>query len=238
MDDDAPPGVPEWVVTYGDMMSLLLTFFIMLVSMSEQKESGRVRSMLDALQQQFGADDVLSSGVPGSSLQTSSMFPVQQSAGMRSEGGVKKASRNDPGVRGASDPVQRLRDGQRITLGGPAIFPAFSAEPSDSFAAVMDNLAHVVSGSQRQIAVRGHASPRPLPGEVVAAGVHPTHDELAFARAMRVAEALESRGVPSGRLVLSSAGAREPRIKTRDPNEQRQNDRVDVFLLNDYSTGP
>ena len=30
-------GVPEWVVTYGDMMSLLLTFFIMLVSMSELK---------------------------------------------------------------------------------------------------------------------------------------------------------------------------------------------------------
>ncbi|MBL4886213.1 MAG: flagellar motor protein MotB, partial [Planctomycetaceae bacterium] len=35
MDDDEPPGVPEWVVTYGDMMSLLLTFFIMLVSLSE-----------------------------------------------------------------------------------------------------------------------------------------------------------------------------------------------------------
>ena len=36
--EDEAPGVPEWVVTYGDMMSLLLTFFIMLVSMSELKE--------------------------------------------------------------------------------------------------------------------------------------------------------------------------------------------------------
>ena len=26
-DDDAPPGVPEWVVTYGDMMSLLQAGF-------------------------------------------------------------------------------------------------------------------------------------------------------------------------------------------------------------------
>ena len=25
--EDEDPGVPEWVVTYGDMMSLLLTFF-------------------------------------------------------------------------------------------------------------------------------------------------------------------------------------------------------------------
>ena len=37
-EEDSVPGVPEWVVTYGDMMSLLLTFFIMLVSMSQLKE--------------------------------------------------------------------------------------------------------------------------------------------------------------------------------------------------------
>ena len=36
-ENDSSPGVPEWVVTYGDMMSLLLTFFIMLVSLSELK---------------------------------------------------------------------------------------------------------------------------------------------------------------------------------------------------------
>ena len=33
--EDPPAGVPEWLVTFGDMMSLLLTFFIMLVSLSE-----------------------------------------------------------------------------------------------------------------------------------------------------------------------------------------------------------
>ena len=29
---DDEPGIPAWVVTYGDMMSLLLTFFILLLS--------------------------------------------------------------------------------------------------------------------------------------------------------------------------------------------------------------
>ena len=37
-EDDGGGGIPEWVVTFGDMMSLLLTFFIMLVSLSEIKE--------------------------------------------------------------------------------------------------------------------------------------------------------------------------------------------------------
>ena len=45
IEEDPPAGVPEWVVTYGDMMSLLLTFFIMLVSMSKIKEEGTMRAL-------------------------------------------------------------------------------------------------------------------------------------------------------------------------------------------------
>jgi chemotaxis protein MotB len=54
MDDDSP-GVPEWVVTYGDMMSLLLTFFIMLVSLSEVVAENKYRAILDALQKYTGS---------------------------------------------------------------------------------------------------------------------------------------------------------------------------------------
>ena len=53
-DDEAGPGVPEWVVTYGDMMSLLLTFFIMLVSMSEIVSDQRYRAVLESLHQRMG----------------------------------------------------------------------------------------------------------------------------------------------------------------------------------------
>ena len=52
--EDDGGGIPEWVVTFGDMMSLLLTFFIMLFSMSEIKEEQQYQAMLDALHQQFG----------------------------------------------------------------------------------------------------------------------------------------------------------------------------------------
>ena len=38
IEEEPSAGVPEWVVTFGDMMSLLLTFFIMLVSMSEIRQ--------------------------------------------------------------------------------------------------------------------------------------------------------------------------------------------------------
>ncbi|VAX39948.1 Flagellar motor rotation protein MotB, partial [hydrothermal vent metagenome] len=54
MEEDEAPGVPEWVVTYGDMMSLLLTFFIMLVSLSEVVADQKYRAVLDSLQQYTG----------------------------------------------------------------------------------------------------------------------------------------------------------------------------------------
>ena len=237
MDDDGPPGVPEWVVTYGDMMSLLLTFFIMLVSISQRKDEGRVRSMLDSLTQAFGPEDVMNSGVPGVSVQENSMYPVKASNGRLSEGGTLKASRSTPGIRGAADPVERLREGRRVTLGGPTMFARFSAEPGEAFAVTIDRLTEVIDNSQRQIAVRGHASPEPIPPDAAPGGAT-SHDELAFRRALVVAEALESRGVPPSRLVLSTAGSREPRLRTRDQQEQRLNDRVDVFLIEAYTAEP
>ena len=46
IEEQEGPGIPEWVVTFGDMMSLLLTFFIMLLSMSEMKQEERYQAMV------------------------------------------------------------------------------------------------------------------------------------------------------------------------------------------------
>ena len=55
-DDDAPESpdqAPGWMVSYGDMMSLLLTLFVMLVSMSEIKQNDRFQGVADSLHEQF-----------------------------------------------------------------------------------------------------------------------------------------------------------------------------------------
>ena len=89
-----PEGAPEWVVTYGDMMSLLLTFFIMLVSLSElKKDGGTLRAMLDSINEAFGPTEG-SIGVPGTSTQTNSAFNKMNSRGMRSEGAQRKQAGN------------------------------------------------------------------------------------------------------------------------------------------------
>ncbi len=52
-----PENAPEWVVTFGDMMSLLLTFFILLLSFSTM-DVLRFKDLAGSIKQAFGVKAV------------------------------------------------------------------------------------------------------------------------------------------------------------------------------------
>ena len=54
MDEDTPSTTPEWTVTFGDLMALLLTFFVLMVSMSEFKKTTKFQNIADSLEHRFG----------------------------------------------------------------------------------------------------------------------------------------------------------------------------------------
>ena len=47
-------GAPEWMVTYSDMVTLLLTFFVMLLAMASFESPGRVDKVIESLRRAFG----------------------------------------------------------------------------------------------------------------------------------------------------------------------------------------
>lgn len=49
-----PHGAPEWMVTYADMVTLLLTLFVMLVSLSEINREGPYQDVVESMQNRFG----------------------------------------------------------------------------------------------------------------------------------------------------------------------------------------
>lgn len=234
-------GVPEWVVTYGDMMSLLLTFFIMLVSLSTLKDDdGKARAMLDAIKQAFGPT-AGTSGAPGQSFQTTSVLNERRSHGRRSEGGTKKFSRDSEGEAGPNKKAERINHGTVVTLGGPTLFEPFDAGLTDSLKANLDILAEVLAKKRNRLMIRGHASPEPLPREKVLEfqGFQVRdHWDLSFARARTVADYLANRGIDRRRLLVSAAGDTEPKNRSREKRHRQQNRRVDVFLIDSYIAGP
>lgn len=230
MEEDPPAGVPEWVVTYGDMMSLLLTFFIMLVSMSKMKEEGTMRAMLDAISESFGASNG-PFGVPGVSKQRTSIYTKPASKGDKDQGDTEKDNRKSGGIGGPNPQVRTISKGTVVTMGGPVIFEKDSAELLDQLKSDLEQIASMVRDKANLIEVKGHASPEPLPE----GSRYRDHLDLSYARANNVAKYLtENLKISPQRIIVSAVGDTEPQIITRDRGLQQQNHRVDVIILGAY----
>lgn len=238
--DDAVPGVPEWVVTYGDMMSLLLTFFIMLVSLSEiNTDKGKVRSAFDSLNAAFGAFDG-KAGVPGESLQTNSVLNKRFSAGNRSEGGLEKFGRKSKGSGGPHATAQPINQGSVITMGGPTIFPRDSVELTPRVKGDLAIISADLANRSNLVVIRGHVARGPLTSQIasdaeIALG-RPVADkwDVSFTRALAVSVYMRQLGIDPKRLRVEAAGDAEPRYPSRDKKLQELNHRVDVFAIDSY----
>ncbi|MFH5803815.1 flagellar motor protein MotB [Alienimonas sp. DA493] len=227
MDDDAPPGVPEWVVTYGDMMSLLLTFFIMLVSMSEIKQEGKVRAILEVFQQRFGPAEAVAAA-PGPSPLDRNDRERATASGQQRPLGTDRETADARETAGTFNGAAEAPPDRPPALAGPAAFPRFGAEVGPAMKPTLDALAAALNRTSGEVIVRGHASPERLPDD------SPFEDvwALSRARAEAVAAALEQRGVAAARFCIESAGATTPPgpegWTARD--RPRAWDRVDVLV--------
>ncbi len=228
-DDDQPGGVAEWVVTFGDMMSLLLTFFIMLVSMSEIREEERYRLMVEALRKRFGHETSVVSMIPGPTSPRSS--PVEKLAAM---GRARRVDTMQGGDRvrapvGEHPRVRTIRSADQQTLGCEIVFPEGHWELSEANRRILRAAAQEIGGKPQKIEVRGHTSARPLPED----SPFRNHWDLAYARCVATMDYLVTLGIDPRRLRISVAADTEPKHIGPDPLLRRQNPRVEVFLLDE-----
>lgn len=175
------------MVTYGDMMTLLLCFFVMLLSMSEIKKDDRFRQVVQSLRQAFGYSSSVEVA-PGDvdpvnsivqDLQTIVM-PIHES---------REGDTIDEGIEGRVHKVTDVRDGIEIVVGGRLTFDRFSAVLKPVAEERIVGVAELIRGKNTKIIVRGHSTHEPLPDSA------PYADPMAlsFARAQAVAEALQDR---------------------------------------------
>lgn len=229
-DDDAPPGVPEWVVTYGDMMSLLLTFFIMLVSMSEVKANKKYRQVLESLQQHLG----YRSGTrvpPGPYFPLNSMVEQLTTLGSfkddpTGKGGVKAPQSVDgPDTRIYTNP-----SGIPIPVGSALLFDIGSTELDEAGQRAIQQIVIAVAGKPNKIEIRSHC----LPGKPDERRFKDTW-QLTYARGHAVYELLKQAGVAPERVRIVACGEFQPPNNSTDMRSL-QADRVEVVMLNTYAS--
>lgn len=232
IEEDAPMSIPEWVVTFGDMMSLLLTFFIMLVSMSEIKKDEQFQAMVESMRRQFGPAKSISSTTPGDAQPRKSSFKILATEGRAKRKDTASGGVPDPAPQGEENRVRIIRQGKQTSVGSVIFFDTFSDELTPQAKRDLDNLVKQLQGKPQKIEVRGHSAP-----EVAARATdHGDSMDLGYARCRAVMDYLvKVAKLEPNRFRLASAGDFEPMFTSGNADKMRMNPRVEVFLLDENS---
>lgn len=198
----APP-IPEWVLTYGDMMSLLLCFFILLAAFSEPKKPKEIQKLIEAIREAFGVE--LGSADEAGEDGVGSVSRILDELDIKTERTTSEPAQ-DPNTPGPRPMTQAIHEGTRFLIGAAIIFPAGSAELSaEAQRMLQSQVAPKIKGKSNRFEIRGHA----FGVEDLAGGSDPLR--LSFERAMAVREYLvDGCGVDARTLAVQGFGDTEP----------------------------
>ena len=222
---------PLWVLTYGDMMSLLLVFFIMIVSLSEIKKEDDWKAIVAEVQVAFG----MKGGGGKMPTKDDPQLTLQQRIEqlmLQQQREENRSNTDDPGIDGKQPQVTQIREGIKYAIGGRITFEPGAADLSSQVKRRLRNVVetHKLKDTNWIIELRGHAASGELSGGDAA---YPELWSLGFARARAVMEFLTSEqvGLRSERFRLTSNGDREP-VAQRVYTEHRKepNRRVEVIV--------
>ena len=180
-------GAPAWMVSFGDMMTLILTFFILLVSMSETQEIGLIAKGVGSFlvaTRNFGLPGVMSEADEASiyeNVRRRFNLPPEDDPDRQAE--HVDASEKEL-IRGAAE---ALRPHDEIAQPSVAVFAPDSAILDEASRQYLDVLSTLLRpGPGQSLLLEGHA-----PND------HPERGRLAFERALAVRDYLvEERGFP------------------------------------------
>lgn len=242
-EDEGGKGAPGWIVTFADMMSLLLCFFVLLLA-SSSMDAMKFRAIADSMRETFSFNK---EPIPGEARPKISHSPTiklpprnQQSkaeggqgvldASIQHEAAMKKAKDEIDlfiGTQGLSKYIETRVDGDklRVVNSNPLNFPAGDARLLESSFRYLDMLLVVLQKFDFDIIVEGHTDNRPINNEV-----YRSNWELSAGRAASFVLYLEANGIDPARLAVHGYGPHRP-VASNDSEETRgRNRRIEVLL--------
>ena len=224
-----PEGAPSWMLTYGDMMTLLLCFFVLIVSFSEIKKEDEFLAVVQEIQKAFGMKGG-GGKMPTDEDPTMSLIERLEALRLRHEIRPNHANTEEPGMEGRETTVTKVREGLLFAVGGRITFEPGSADLSNDARLQLRKVADLIRGYNNLIEVRGHAATLELKGFD-----SPYADlwELSSERAKIVMEYLigEEAGLRRERFRLIANADREPLVhRAYSVADQRPNRRVEVLV--------
>ena len=222
----------RWLLTYADLITLLMVFFVVLYSMSSAS-ADKFKKVSASLQQAFNVDVL--QGAASASIHDGGSTPEAPSNDLISNVDVPQTARLENMIEAVlagkeQNPdvtVDVDREGVVIRLSGSYLFDSGRAELKPNSLAVLDAISSELRLISNEIRIDGHTDSTPIQSTR-----YPTNWELSAARALAVTRYLtEADGVRSTRLMAAGFGEFRPLVPNDSREHRALNRRVEIHLL-------
>ncbi|MBX6377599.1 MAG: OmpA family protein [Clostridia bacterium] len=232
-------GTMRWLLTYADLITLLMVFFIVLYSISridrtryEQLATVLRASLLTGRAANAAIDLAPVAGQPNAVMPAAGGALVPQlieSASLQVAAAELQRALADLEATGVADVTVESR-GLVLRLSQEVLFDLGRAELRPDAMAVLDRIAPTLAGLTNPIEVAGYTDDLPIRGR------YPSNWELAAARSLAVLHYLEAKGIAPQRLSAVSYGEWRPRFPNDGEENRRRNRRVELVILRQDDT--
>jgi chemotaxis protein MotB len=223
-------GAPLWVVTFGDLMSLLLCFFVLLLSFSEMDRQ-KYKELSGSMQDAFGVQRKKQVfDIPKGQKIIAKNFDQEAITLSQETDILEQVRKAILDSFGNSDGLIEFDADEykiRIRLMGESTFNSGSADIRDSMKPLLATIAEVFRKNGENIIIAGHTDNVPL----IPGSQFKTNLQLSMARAASVADFFLSEGsIAPARISTMGFGEHRPLDTNDTPQGRQKNRRVEIIL--------
>ncbi|MDD4503225.1 MAG: OmpA family protein [Clostridiaceae bacterium] len=224
--EEQKTGAPEWMSTYGDMMTLLLCFFVLLFSFATLD----VQKFQAIAQSMNGSLGVLDSGMTLSMEPLVNSFPADSPNEEVEEFRQLYEQMSEYIKENNLESSITLRLDERgllVRFMDDVLFESGKADLTSKAREIINKISEIIRQNDKNIRVEGHTDNVPIN-----TFRFPSNWELSTTRAVNVVKYLiEERGIEAKRMSASGYSDQHP-VDDNDTSEGRQkNRRVDMVIL-------
>ncbi len=216
-------GAPDWMVTYGDLMSLLLTFFVLLVSFSSI-ELTKFRQAMGSLKGALGVLPKEQSIM----WQKEPLLPQLTDFQQKRVQKVISEMRNMIKQNGLENDVtlESSAKGILVRIESPVLFNLGQAELKEQSYAILNKIVEMTQDWPNSIRIEGHTDNLPIHTLEF-----PSNWELSTARALSVLRFFLDNGhIEPYRLAAVGYGEYHPLVPNDTPENRTKNRRVEIYI--------
>ncbi|WP_243546416.1 OmpA/MotB family protein [Pseudodesulfovibrio tunisiensis] len=225
-------GLPAWMATFADMMTLLLCFFVLLLSFAEQ-DVEKFRDAMGSLKGAFGVREVRAVSKDMALFNTSKSTQDMVSKISHDERlllgvvmRIKSLLEDEDVEMRKGTGVTADRDGVVFSADSAAMFKPGTAELTTRASAILDNVVKVLKDYKLNLVVRGHTDDRPI-----STNKFPSNWELSAARAAVALDYILRKGnIEVSRAKAVGYADTRPAAPNDSPENRRRNQRVEFYL--------